>query len=60
MQFLPVVEISGGERALVCNGRRVVSFGVSGSYRVEAGGELLAIYRDEDETARAEVVLCAR
>jgi hypothetical protein len=29
------------------------------SFRVEAGGELLAIYRDDGEGARAEVVLCA-
>jgi tRNA pseudouridine55 synthase len=59
--FLPAVKISGGERALVCNGRRLVAFGIEGSYRVEAGGELLAIYRDEEgvQGARAEVVLCA-
>jgi tRNA pseudouridine55 synthase len=33
-------------------------FGSLGSFRVEAGGELLAIYRDEGDGARAEVVLC--
>jgi tRNA pseudouridine55 synthase len=59
---LPVVEISGEERSLVCNGRFFRAFGVESSerYRVEAGGELLAIYRDrEGGVARAEVVLCA-
>ena len=59
--FLPAVKISGGERALVCNGCRLAASGIEGSYRVEAGGELLAIYRDEEGArgARAEVVLCA-
>lgn len=59
--FLPAVKISGRERALVRNGRRLVASGIEGSYRVEADGELLAIYRDEEDAqgARAEVVLCA-
>jgi tRNA pseudouridine55 synthase len=58
--FLPVVEVSEAERFGVCNGRKIAAFGVRGSYRVEAGGELLAIYRDEEgRIARAEVVLCA-
>ncbi|MDQ3965055.1 MAG: tRNA pseudouridine(55) synthase TruB [Actinomycetota bacterium] len=57
---LPAVEVSGGERSLVCNGRALAAFGVEGSYRVEAGGELLAIYGEEEgaRKARAEVVLC--
>jgi len=55
---LPMVEISGGERFRVCNGRPLGAFGMRGSCRVEVGGELLAIYRDEDGVARAEVVLC--
>jgi hypothetical protein len=33
--------------------------GVEGSCRVMCEGELLAIYRDEGDGARAEVVLCA-
>ena len=59
--FLPAVKISGGERALVCNGCRLAASGIEGSYRVETSGELLAIYRDEEgaQGARAEVVLCA-
>jgi len=55
---LPGVEVPVGERASVCNGRPLGTFGSSGSFRVEAGGELLAIYRDEGDSARAEVVLC--
>ena len=43
----------------MCNGRRLGAFGIGGSYRVEAGGELLGVYRDEGGEARAEVVLCA-
>jgi len=59
VSFLPVVEVSKGERFGVCNGRKLGEFGLSGSYRVEVGGELLAVYRDEEGEARAEVVLCA-
>ncbi len=60
VEFLPVVEVAEEKRVLVCNGHPFCSaFGVEGSYRVEAGGELLAIYRDQDGGgARAEVVLC--
>ncbi len=57
--FLPAVEVSTGDRSGVCNGRKLGLFGLSGSYRVEFGGELLAVYRDGDGAARAEVVLCA-
>ena len=55
---LPGVEVTVGERASVCNGRSLDAFGGLGSFRVEAGGELLAIYRDEGDAARPEVVLC--
>lgn len=55
---LPGVEVSVGERFGVCNGRPLGAFGCSGSFRVETEGELLAIYRDEGDGARAEVVLC--
>lgn len=61
VSHLPVVEIAGEERFGVCNGRRMQASGFSGSFRVELGGELLAIYKDEDlegGSARAEVVLC--
>lgn len=46
-------------RGRVSHGRRLESAGISGSYRVMSEGELLAVYRDEGEEARAEVVLCA-
>jgi tRNA pseudouridine55 synthase len=55
---LPELQITVGERQSVCNGRPLGAFGVSGSFRVKAGVELLAIYRDEGDCARAEVVLC--
>lgn len=57
---LPVVEVSLGERSSVCSGRSLGAFGVAGSFRVECGGELLAVYRDGvGGVARPEVVLCA-
>ena len=60
VSHLPEVEVPGGmEREAVCNGRRLGAFGVGGSCRVVCGGELLAVYRDEGEAARPEVVLCA-
>ena len=46
-------------RTFVCHGRRLEGSGVEGSYRVMSEGELLAVYRDEGDEARAEVVLCA-
>ncbi|HEX6709901.1 MAG TPA: tRNA pseudouridine(55) synthase TruB [Rubrobacter sp.] len=46
-------------RGLVCHGRRLERAGLEGSYRVMSGGELLAVYRDDGDKARAEVVLCA-
>jgi tRNA pseudouridine55 synthase len=55
---LPGVEVPVVERVGVCNGRPLGSFGSLGRFRVEAGGELLAIYRGEGDGARAEVVLC--
>jgi tRNA pseudouridine55 synthase len=57
---LPEVRVSEEVgRSLVCHGRRIESGRVDGSYRVMCGGELLAVYRDEEEAGRAEVVLCA-
>ena len=46
-------------RGLVRHGRRLERTGLEGSYRVMSGGELLAVYRDAGDKARAEVVLCA-
>ena len=59
LRDLPAVELAAGDRAAVCNGRKLGAFGLWGSYRVMVGGELLAVYRDEGAQARAEVVLCA-
>ena len=59
LRSLPAVEVAEEERAGVCNGRKMGAFEVEGSYRIMAGVELLAVYRDEGAQARAEVVLCA-
>lgn len=56
---MPVVEVKGAARRNVCNGREISVPGVSGSFRVEDDGELLAIYNGDGESGRAEVVLCA-
>jgi tRNA pseudouridine55 synthase len=58
VSHLQRVEVSEEERSWVCNGGRLGRFGVGGCFQVEAGGELLAIYRDEGEVSKAEVVLC--
>ncbi len=60
VSHLPEVEVPAVvAREAVCNGRGLGSLGVGGLCRVVCGGELLAVYRDEDEASRAEVVLCA-
>ena len=46
-------------RGLVCHGGPIERCRVDGSYRVMCGGELLAVYRDDEDAGRAEVVLCA-
>jgi tRNA pseudouridine55 synthase len=56
---LPGVGVSGAGRDVVCNGRRMERRNLGGSYRVMCGEELLAVYRDEGDGGRAEVVLCA-
>jgi tRNA pseudouridine55 synthase len=56
---LPGMVVSGDSRDAVCHGRRLESRGVEGSYRVICEDELLAVYRDEGEEGKAEVVLCA-
>jgi tRNA pseudouridine55 synthase len=60
VSHLPEVEVEAGvRRNAVCSGRRLRTLGVEGSCKIMCGGELLAVYRDESEGARAEVVLCA-
>jgi tRNA pseudouridine55 synthase len=54
---LPAVEISPAGVRTVCNGREIDA-PRGGVFRVEAGGELLAVYRAEGGGARPEVVLC--
>jgi tRNA pseudouridine55 synthase len=57
---LPEVAVSEEMgRGLVCHGGRIERGRVDGSYRVMCGGELLAVYRDDEDAGRAEVVLCA-
>jgi tRNA pseudouridine55 synthase len=56
---LPGVVVCGASREAVCHGGRIGRRDVGGSYRVMCGGELLAVYRDEGDEGRAEVVLCA-
>lgn len=59
LAHLPVLEIGPDVRRLVCNGRPLEGVEIEGVFRVEVGGELLAVYRGDGTEARAEVVLCA-
>jgi tRNA pseudouridine55 synthase len=56
---LPGVVVSGAGRDAICHGGRMGARDLGGSYRVMCGDELLAVYRDEGDQGRAEVVLCA-
>ena len=57
---LPEVAVSEeAGRDLVRHGGRIARCWVEGSYRVMCGGALLAVYRDDEDGGRAEVVLCA-
>ena len=55
---LPTFEVEPTEIANICNGRKLRPCGIEGIFRVESGGELLAVYRSDGVEARAEVVLC--
>lgn len=55
---LPVFEVGSEEVAGICNGRKLRPCAIEGSFRVESGGELLAVYRGDGVEGRAEVVLC--
>jgi tRNA pseudouridine55 synthase len=60
VSHLPEVGVSEEVgRGLVCHGRPIYRSFVEGSYRVMCGGELLAVYRDDEAGGRPEVVLCA-
>jgi tRNA pseudouridine55 synthase len=60
VEHLPVLDVAGDEEKAVRSGRVLEAGAYSGrgSVRVEAGEELLAVYRVEEGVARAEVVLC--
>lgn len=58
VEHLPAVVVNEEEREDVLHGRSISSHGISGSFRVQFEGELLAIYRGENDLARPEVVLC--
>ena len=60
VSHLPVMEVEGDVERAVRSGRvlEASAFSGRGSVRVEAGEDLLAVYRVEDKVARAEVVLC--
>ena len=59
VEHLPGVRVEERERRGVINGREISSPGVSGSFRVESEGELLAIYNGDGTRGVPEVVLCA-
>lgn len=54
---MPRFEVDDEAAQLVGNGRSLDSFGEVGAVAVMHGDELLAVYRDDGETARPEVVL---
>jgi tRNA pseudouridine55 synthase len=58
ISYLPAVAVDKDEERVVGSGRALRVEGMVGSFRVERGGELLAVYRGDGEVARAEVVLC--
>jgi tRNA pseudouridine55 synthase len=58
ISHLPAVEAGEEEERAVRSGRVLPVGGMAGSFRVERGGVLLAVYRGEGEISRAEVVLC--
>ncbi len=55
---LPLYGAGEDDERAVRNGRGIPARGMVGSFRVERGGELLAVYAGDGEAARAEVVLC--
>lgn len=59
VSHLPVISVEENEKQDVHHGRSITVRGVTGSFRIQYDGELLAIYRDEERFARPEVVLCA-
>jgi tRNA pseudouridine55 synthase len=58
ISHLPAVEVDEEGGRSVRSGRVLPVGGIVGSFRVERGGVLLAVYRGDGEVSRAEVVLC--
>ena len=58
VSHLPAVEIDEAAERAVRAGRVLPSSGMTGSFQVQRRGELLAVYREDGEVAKAEVVLC--
>ena len=58
VSHLPAVEVDEVGERMVCEGRALWCGGITGSFRVQRGGEVLAVYRGGGASARAEVVLC--
>jgi tRNA pseudouridine55 synthase len=58
ISHLPAVDVDEEGALAVRSGRMLPVGGIEGSFRVERGGELLAVYRGAGEAAKAEVVLC--
>lgn len=54
---LPKRDVDGAEAEAVSHGRRLDSVGIEGPYAVLHDGTLLAVYRDDADAARAEMVL---
>lgn len=62
LSHLPALDVGGGRGRVwqaVCHGREIAVPGLRGSFRVESGGELLAVYGGDGKGGRPEVVLCA-
>lgn len=57
---LPAVAVDEDAVSRVSNGRSLGTFGLDGPVAVMDGQDLVAVYVDDGEVARPEVVLCAR
>ena len=58
VSHLPAMEVDMEGERTVRSGRVLRASGIVGSFRVQRGDKLLAVYGGDGEVARAEVVLC--
>jgi tRNA pseudouridine55 synthase len=58
ISHLPAMEVDMEGERTVRSGRVLRASGIVGSFRVQRGDKLLAVYGGDGEVARAEVVLC--